>query len=73
MARFRREFPSVNSIKKPPALKSRLVLSGHLLVAASMSNAAYLRIPILSSSYNADAIVESNATPRLDVVTTATV
>jgi hypothetical protein len=38
-----------------------------------MSNAAYLPIPIQNSSYNADAIVESNATPRLDVVTTATV
>ena len=54
-------------------MKSRLILSGLLLAAASLSNAAYLPIPIQSSSYNADAIIESNATPRLDVVTTATV
>src|SRR5438270_11264251 len=54
-------------------MKSRLILSGLILVAASLSQAAYLPIPIQSSSYNADAIIESNATPRLDVVTTATV
>src|ERR1043166_6309417 len=42
---------------------------------ASLSQAAspYLPVPITATSYNQDAIVESNATPRLDVVTTATV
>jgi len=45
------------------------------LAGASISQAAspYLPVPITATSYNQDAIVESNATPRLDVVTTATV
>ena len=43
------------------------------LVGASISQAAYLPIPITIGSYNQDLIVESNTTPRLDVVTTATV
>src|SRR5437879_13413703 len=54
-------------------MKIRLILSCLALTAASLSQAAYLPIPITTGSYNADAIVESNATPRLDVVTTATV
>jgi hypothetical protein len=45
------------------------------LAGPSVSQAAspYLPIPITPGSYNQDAIVESNATPRLDLVTTATV
>jgi hypothetical protein len=45
------------------------------LAGASISQAAttYSPVPITATSYNQDAIVESNATPRLDVVTTATV
>ncbi|MDB6109856.1 MAG: Immunoglobulin I-set domain protein [Pedosphaera sp.] len=43
------------------------------LATASVSNAAYTPVAIQSSSYNADAIVESNATPVLTIVTTATV
>jgi hypothetical protein len=43
------------------------------LALASISQAAYMPLPILTSSYNADSIVESNATPRLDCVTTASV
>lgn len=43
------------------------------LAAASVAQAAYTPIPIQTSSYNADAIVESNATPVLTIVTTATV
>src|ERR1043166_5375549 len=55
-------------------MRSYLLLSSVLTLASiSLSQAAYNPIPIQTSSYNADAIVESNATPRLDVVTTATV
>src|SRR2546423_9660937 len=54
-------------------MKSRLILYGLALAAASVSQAAYLPIPITTGSYNADAIIESNATPVLKVVTTATV
>lgn len=43
------------------------------LVGASISQAAYSPIPLTIGSYNQDLIVESNTTPRLDVVTTATV
>jgi hypothetical protein len=43
------------------------------LALASISQAAYTPIAIQSSSYNADVIVESNATPVLTVVTTASI
>lgn len=43
------------------------------LVGPGISQAAYLPVPITPGSYNQDLIVESNTTPRLDVVTTATV
>lgn len=43
------------------------------LASASVSQAAYLPIPFSATNYNADVIVESNATPVLKVVTTATV
>lgn len=42
-------------------------------LSASISNAAFNPIALQTSSYNADVIVESNATPVLTVVTTATV
>jgi hypothetical protein len=51
-----------------------LLLSVITLTSISLSQAAvYNPLPIQTGSYNADLIVESNATPRLDVVTTATV
>ena len=54
----------------------KLMATGPLLLAlagASVSQAAYTPIPITATSYNQDAIVESNATPVLKTVTTATV
>jgi hypothetical protein len=44
-----------------------------LLACASGSRAAYTPIAIQSSSFNADVVVESNATPTLMVVTSASV
>jgi hypothetical protein len=43
------------------------------LAFAGISRAAYTPIAIQSSSYNADVIVESNATPALTVVTSASI
>jgi hypothetical protein len=54
-------------------MKSRLILCAMMLAAAGVSRAAYTPVPIQSSSYNADVIVESNATPRLDLATSASV
>jgi hypothetical protein len=54
-------------------MKSQTVLCGLLLAVAPLARATYTPVAIQSSSYNADVIVESNATPRLVVVTTATV
>jgi hypothetical protein len=54
-------------------MKLKLTLFSLALATASVAEAAYSPIPIQTSSYNADAIVESNATPVLSVVTTATV
>src|SRR5205809_2506433 len=51
-------------------MKSRLILYG-MALAASIAQAAYTPFPILTSSYNADLIIESNATPVLKCVTTA--
>jgi hypothetical protein len=58
---------------RPKFIPAALLLLG--LAGASISQAAspYLPVPITATSYNQDAIVEANATPRLDVVTTATV
>lgn len=44
-----------------------------MLAAASVSRAAFTPIAIENSSYNADVIVESNATPRLTILTTASI
>lgn len=64
-------------MKKTSLIYKKLVPVGALLLAlasaSSSQAAAYLPVPITATSYNQDAIVESNATPRLDVVTTATV
>jgi hypothetical protein len=59
--------------QRPKLISAGLLLLG--LAGASITQAAspYLPVPITVTSYNQDAIVESNATPRLDVVTTATV
>src|SRR5665213_1379345 len=54
-------------------MKSRLLIYGMALAAASISQAAYKPVAIQSSSYNADVIVESNATPRLTISTTASI
>ena len=54
-------------------MKSRLILCSLALAAANLSQAAYSPIAIQSSSYNADVIVESNATPRLTISTTASI
>ena len=54
-------------------MKSQTVLCGLLLAVAPLARATYTPVAIQSSSYNADVIVESNATPRLLVVTTASV
>ncbi|HTI97935.1 MAG TPA: hypothetical protein VL527_03450 [Dongiaceae bacterium] len=53
-------------------MKSRLILCGMALAAASVSQAAFTPLAIQSGSYNADAIVEATATPVLKCVTTAT-
>ena len=53
-------------------MKSRLILYSLVLAAANISQAAYTPLAIQPSSYNADPIVESNATPVLICVTTAT-
>ena len=63
-------------MEKPSLMKKKLVPASLLslaLVGASISPAAYLPVPITTGSYNQDLIVESNTTPRLDVVTTASV
>jgi hypothetical protein len=52
-------------------MKSRLIIYSIALAAVSIAQAAYNPIPITTGSYNADAIVESNATPVLKCVTTA--
>jgi hypothetical protein len=44
-----------------------------VLAGASISQAAYTPIALQSSSYNADVIVESNATPFLSISTTASI
>src|ERR1039458_8047934 len=54
-------------------MKTRLILTGLALAAANLSQAAYSPIAIQSSSYNADVIVESNATPVLTIATTASI
>ena len=53
-------------------MKSRLILYSLVLAAANISQAAYTPLAIQPSSYTADPIVESNATPVLRCVTTAT-
>jgi len=52
-------------------LKVLLLVLG--LASASAAFAQFAPIPITPGSYNADVIVESNATPKLKVVTTASV
>ncbi|MFO1513151.1 MAG: hypothetical protein U1F83_09605 [Verrucomicrobiota bacterium] len=58
-------------------MRNKLLLSTAAVIlatlSASVANAAFNPIPLQTSSYNADVIVESNATPVLTVVTTATV
>jgi len=54
-------------------MKSRIIICAIALVSASISQAAYQPIAIQSSSYNADVIVEANATPRLTISTTASI
>lgn len=54
----------------------RLVQTGGIaaaLLVGSIAQAAFQPIPITPDSFNADIVVESNATPSLRVVTTATV
>ncbi|MDR3377199.1 MAG: immunoglobulin domain-containing protein [Verrucomicrobiae bacterium] len=51
----------------------RLLCCLALALAPLATRAAYTPIAIQSSSYNADVIVESNASPRLTIVTTASV
>lgn len=53
------------------ATSATLLLLG--LAGASISQAAYLPIPFSTTNYNADVIVENNATPVLKVVTSASV
>ena len=59
--------------RAPRRLKSKVAIFGLALTFASASYAAFTPLPITSGSYNADAIVESNATPVLKAVTTASV
>ncbi|MGC9944051.1 MAG: hypothetical protein ABSE48_19665, partial [Verrucomicrobiota bacterium] len=54
-------------------MKSRIIISAMMVALASISQASYTPIALTSSSYNADVIVESNATPRLTVVTSASI
>ncbi len=54
-------------------MKARLIIYGLALAAANVAFAGYTPIAITQGSYNADVIVESNATPRLQVVTSATI
>lgn len=64
-------------MKKTSLMYKKLVPVASLLLALAGANtsqaAGYGPVPITATSYNQDAIVEANATPRLDVVTTATV
>jgi hypothetical protein len=53
------------------ATRAAVLLLG--LASASISQAAYLPIPFSTTNYNADVIVENNATPVLKVVTSASV
>lgn len=57
-------------------MRKKTLLSAAAVILASLSasitNAAFTPIPLQTSSYNADVIVESNATPVLKCVTTAT-
>lgn len=55
------------------ATGATLLLLGLASPGISRAASPYLPVPITATSYNQDVIVESNATPRLDVVTTATV
>ena len=59
---------------EPMRKKTLLNLAAVILagLSTSVANAAYTPIPLQTSSYNADVIVESNATPALRCVTTAT-
>ena len=54
-------------------MKSRILIYGVALAIASIAHAGYQPVTLLPGSYNADAIVESNATPVLKAVTTASV
>jgi len=54
-------------------MKSRIILCGLTLAVAGVARAGYTPVAIQSSSYNADIVVESNATPQLLEVTSATV
>jgi len=54
-------------------MKLKFLILGLTLAVASIARAGYVPVPITPSSYNADVIVESNATPVLSVVTTASV
>ena len=54
-------------------MKSRLLIYGMALAVAGVAQAGYTPVAIQSSSYNADLIVEANATPTLKVVTSASV
>src|SRR6516162_5420062 len=64
-------------MKNTYLIDKKLLQAGRLsllaLASASISQAAYDPVPITVGSYNQDLIVESNATPALRVVTTATV
>lgn len=62
--------PPINHMRKKTCLSVVAVILAS--ASASITNAAFNPIPIQTSSYNADLIVESNATPVLRAVTTAT-
>jgi len=57
-------------IRKIPLLRGSAVWLASMI--ASVTNAAFTPIPLQTSSYNADIVVESNSSPVLKCVTTAT-
>src|SRR5262245_41999131 len=54
-------------------MKLRVLPFALSLLAVGVARAAFNPIPLTPDSFNQDVVVESNATPRLVVVTTASV
>jgi hypothetical protein len=71
--RINKFLPDATTPRDPRRIRSKVMLVGLALTFAGLAGAAFVPLTITSGSYNADAIVESNATPVLKAVTTASV